>query len=266
MPTVRWSPSLAEEYRHLFDTCLINDNREAEIEDVLERIENNRSRYARVAEALSLPWFLVAVIHHMESSLNFARHLHNGDPLSAKTVHIPAGRPKTGSPPFTWEESAVDALKYHKLDTWQDWSAPGLLYKLEEYNGWGYRLYHPHVLSPYLWSGSNHYRRGKYLADGTWSDTAVSQQVGAAVLLRRWAEKGTIRFPGLLLHDPVSPAEPFLVYSMTRRTAHAEELQKFLNKFPDITVKVDGLAGDRTSEAFKKVTGFYLKGDPRAQT
>jgi lysozyme family protein len=265
MPTVSLSPRLAEEYCQLFDTCLINAARMAEVEEILTKIEQNIHRYDAVATTLSIPWQVVAVIHSMESSLSFARHLHNGDPLGARTVQTPAGRPKTGSPPFTWEESAIDALKYHQMNDWQDWSLPGLLYKLEEYNGWGYRLYHPHIRSPYLWSCSNHYKQGKYLADGVWSDTAVSRQIGAAVLLKRLADIGAIRFPGVPAADPAIPAEPFLVYSMTKWSAYAEELQNFLNKFPGTYVKVDGFAGDKTSEAFRKVTGFYLKGDPRAQ-
>ncbi len=47
---------------------------------------------------------------------------------------------------------------------------PGTLYKIEGYNGWGYRMKHPQVYSPYLWGFSNHYQKGKYIADGTWSD------------------------------------------------------------------------------------------------
>ncbi|MDI6853771.1 MAG: hypothetical protein QME75_09260 [Deltaproteobacteria bacterium] len=265
MPTISLSPRLAEEYCHLFDTCVINAGRMAEVEGILAKIEQHRRRYDAVAEALSMPWYVIAVIHSLESSLSFARHLHNGDPLDARTVRVPAGRPKTGSPPFTWEESAIDALKYHELDAWQDWSLPGLLYKLEEYNGWGYRLYHPHILSPYLWSCSNHYQRGKYLADGVWSETAVSRQTGAAVLLKALAEKGAVRFSGVAAADPAVSAKPFLVYSMNEWSAYAQELQIFLNKFPGNSVKVDGFPGNETSEAFRRVTGFYLKGDPRAQ-
>ena len=44
------------------------------------------------------------------------------------------------------------------------------LYELERYNGFGYRDRRPQVLSPYLWSFSNHYSRGKYVADGRFSD------------------------------------------------------------------------------------------------
>lgn len=192
MPKVTFSAELRAEYGRLFDTCQVRNSKLAQVEDTIAAIMRNRGRYESVAQDAGggIPWLLIAVIHNLEASLNFTCHLHNGDPLTARTVQVPAGRPQVGAPPFTWEASAADALRYHNLDQWQDWSLPGILYKLEEYNGWGYRLYHPHVLSGYLWSCSNHYTSGKYIADGTWSDTAVSEQVGAAVVMRRMAERG----------------------------------------------------------------------------
>jgi len=57
-----------------------------------------------------------------------------------------------------------------------------MLYEFEKWNGFGYRLYHPKVLSPYLWGFSNHYTSGKYTADGKFDESAVSTQCGAAVL------------------------------------------------------------------------------------
>lgn len=264
MPRINLSKALREEYQRLFDTCIILDNKGAGVEAILSKIEENQDRYVAVEEDLGIPWCFVAVIHDMESSLNFNGHLHNGDPLTDTTLHVPAGRPKKGNPPFTWEESATDALRFKRLHNWKDWSLPGMLYKLEDYNGWGYRLYHPHVLSPYLWSYSNHYVSGKYVADGRWSETAVSRQAGAAVLLRRMAEKGSIQFvePSHIdLGEPV----PLLHYSSDEKSIAAEELQKFLNRFPAIYVKVDGYPGEKTSEAFKKITGYYLHGDPRTE-
>jgi len=146
---------------------------------------------------------------------------------------------------------------------------------LEGYNGFGYRTRHPEVLSPYLWSYSNHYESGKYVADGTFSPSAVSQQCGAAILLRRMSETGTIQFDprGVPLPAPTQqPAngaplaqfEPLVRFSTTEQSPLAEELQRALDKFPGIFVKVDGIAGPRTSDAFRKVTGHYLLGDPRA--
>ena len=31
------------------------------------------------------------------------------------------------------------------------------------FNGWGYRLYHPNVKTPYLWSYTDKYSKGKYI-------------------------------------------------------------------------------------------------------
>src|SRR5262249_24093908 len=149
----------------------------------------------------------------------------------------------------------------------------GTLYKLEEYNGFGYRLYHPDVLTPYLWSFSNQYSGGKYVADGTWSPTAKSKQCGAAVLLRRMAENGTIVVgaggtlrvgKGAAGPKPTAASvAPLVRYSATKKSALAVQLQELLNVFPGVFVQVDGIPGDRTSEAVKKVTGKYLAGDPR---
>jgi lysozyme family protein len=184
--------ALSSDYQLLFDSCLIRPERAPVVNQVAARIVANRGRYERVGKPLGIPWYVVGLIHTMESSMNFSTHLHNGDPLTARTKRVPAGRPPTGEPPFTWEESASDALTLREFPKWKDWSVPGILYKLEEYNGFGYRDHHPDVPSPYLWSFSNHYTRGKYVADGSFSPTAVSQQCGAAVLLKRLAQIGAI--------------------------------------------------------------------------
>jgi lysozyme family protein/peptidoglycan hydrolase-like protein with peptidoglycan-binding domain len=172
-------------YELLYESCLVRPKRRAAVDQLVARITANKARYAKVGKALGVPWYVVGIIHSLEAGGDFSRHLHNGDPLTARTTHVPAGRPPTGRPPFTWEQSAIDALRLRGMDRWKDWSIPGTLYELEGYNGFGYRDYHPNVPSPYLWSFSNHYTRGKYVADGRFSPTAVSQQVGAAVLLKQ---------------------------------------------------------------------------------
>ena len=181
---------LRREYTLLYKSCLIRSARKAVIDRIARGLAANRARYEKVANAVGMPWYVVAVIHSIEAGGDFTRHLHNGDPLTARTTHVPAGRPRSGHPPFTWEVSAIDALTSKALDRWKDWSVPGTLYKLEGYNGFGYRDHHPQVLSPYLWSFSNHYARGKYVADGKFSATAISQQCGAAVLLKRLQDGG----------------------------------------------------------------------------
>jgi lysozyme family protein len=172
-------------YELLYESCLCRPNRRATVNNLAKKIRANRARYQKVGRAVGVPWYVVGIIHSLEASCDFTRHLHNGDPLSARTVHVPAGRPQKGKPPFTWEQSATDALRLRGLGAWKDWSVPGTLYQLEGYNGFGYRDHHPTVPSPYLWSFSNHYTRGKYVADGRFSPGAVSQQVGAALLLKQ---------------------------------------------------------------------------------
>ncbi|HEX2190156.1 MAG TPA: hypothetical protein VHG51_14710 [Longimicrobiaceae bacterium] len=262
------TPALRQEYLDLFDTCSIRPGRMAAAEKILARILSDRARYEKTSAQTGVPWAFVAVVHNMESDGRFDRHLHNGDPLTKRTVRVPPGRPKSGKPPFGWEESAADALGLKGLGAGTDWSLPGTLYRLEAYNGWGYRQFHPHVKSPYLWSFSTHYDRGKYVSDGTWSESARSQQCGAAVLLRRLAETGEVDFPD----QPAPPpgAGPLVAAFSTRtpddpaEAERARELQRWLNTYPGVFVKVDGIPGRRTSEAYRKVTGGYLPGDPRS--
>lgn len=258
MPSL--TAALRNEYEALFNRCVINPGKAKLVAGLVDKLLANRGRYDAVSKLTGVPWHFIAVTHNMESSQNFARHLHNGDPLTARTVQVPAGRPASGSPPFTWEASAVDALAMKKLGPDIDWSLAGTLYRLELYNGWGYRTYHPETLSPYLWGGSNHYVCGKYVKDGVWSPTAVSDQCGAAVLLRRLAELGQVRF--------VTAAQTLPRYATTRPkeaavASQVESLQRWLSGFPQIFLKVDGVPGPNTSNAYKAVTGQYLPGDPR---
>lgn len=148
-----------------------------------------------VVGSSKIPWYFIACAHYLECSFDFKKHLHNGDPLSGYTIRVPANRPKVGhGPPFTFEESAVDALKLMKLNEITNWNLPTVLRKLEAYNGFGYFKYHS-VNSPYLWSYSNQYQKGKYVADGKFDAEAVSKQMGAAVILKRMEQRTLIYIP-----------------------------------------------------------------------
>ena len=124
----------------------------------------------------------------MECGFNFGTHLHNGDPLTARTVHVPANRPAVGSPPFTWRDSASDALIFEGFSQETAWSIPRMLYLFERYNGFGYRKLR--VPSPYLWSFSNLYIKGKFVSDGHFDPDAVSAQSGAGVILKALQAQG----------------------------------------------------------------------------
>lgn len=203
---------LREEYARLFAGCRVRPEHLSAVDKVVEKSLRNQQRYETVARRLAMPWFVVAVIHSLESGQSFSRHLHNGDPLTARTTHVPAGRPRSGQPPFTWEVSAADALKGQGLHKVGTWTVPVMLFRLEQYNGFGYRRHHPEVLSPYLWSFTNKYRKGKFVADGKFSATAVSKQVGAVAVIRRLHERKEIELTGTPTSTPApapgTPSQP----------------------------------------------------------
>lgn len=187
--------ALATEYRKLFAKHTVRPEHTSAIDRIADRTVKNQKRYQAVASKVGVPWYVVAAIHNLESGQRFSTHLHNGDPLTGRTTHVPAGRPKAGSPPFTWEASAIDALKLKAFHKVAEWTLPVMLFRLEGYNGFGYRNHHPEVLSPYLWSFTTAYTKGKFVADGKFSAAAVSKQCGAAALLKRLAARKDITLP-----------------------------------------------------------------------
>jgi lysozyme family protein len=185
------NPQRRKECQDLFRACTIRPEKLSEVRALAARIVAKQDRYRAIQDACGVPWYFVGVVHSLEAGLNFGTHLHNGDPLTERTVHVPKGRP-LGQPPFSWVDSALDALQYDGLTANQDWSLAGTLHCLEEYNGTGYRRLARPIPSPYLWSFSNLYERGKFTADHRFDPDAVSGQCGGAVLLKCMAEAGQI--------------------------------------------------------------------------
>lgn len=181
---------LRDEYRRLWDTSQYDPKFSSAGQATARKIVAAKSRYQQIETATGVPWFVIGCVHALESGCRFGTHLHNGDPLTARTRLVPAGRPKAGKPPFTWEESAIDACQIKNWHQISAWPVERILYECERYNGWGYRKYHKDVLSPYLWSGIFPWgqKPGKYIADGKWSSTARSGQTGIVCLLKRCAE------------------------------------------------------------------------------
>ncbi len=184
--------ALRKEYGQYFETAQIKGEHGDTLGWYRKMSVQSRARYEAVSDATNVPWYFIAAIHGLEASFNFRAHLHNGDfPLTQRTRQVPAGRPLVWGPPSGWEASAKDALKLMGFSGQSDWSLERTLYRLEAYNGFGYRK--RAVPTPYLWSFSNHYERGKFIADGRWSPTARSQQCGSAVLLKSLVNSGEVK-------------------------------------------------------------------------
>jgi lysozyme family protein len=181
--------ALLKEYSNNYAKALIRPEWQASANNNAERIQANLGPYTIVADRVgNIPPIIVGCLHMMESSFSFNRHLHNGDLLTARTVNVPAGRPKTGKPPFTWSESAIDALYTDRVKSMKLWDLAHSLWFCEKFNGWGYRS--KGILSPYLWSGTTLYTKGKYVSDGVFSNEAVSKQLGIAAVLKVLETKG----------------------------------------------------------------------------
>lgn len=254
-------PEYKKEYIDLWKSCKVNDSSKSNIVKWVDKILENKRVYTLIGMALDLPWYLVACIHSLESSLSFKTHLHNGDPLSSRTTHVPAGRPKGGNPPYSWEFSAADALSEKINGAWVDdlngiknESIESILFALESYNGFGYKKYHPEVKSPYLWSKTNQYTKGKYVEDGKFDSNAVSSQIGAAAILKVLEENGEIKLSNIASSSEIiSP-----VVNSKSDIKTILKLQIFMNSFDGNKMSEDGKAGPKTKERFKEIFGHDL--------
>lgn len=142
-----------------------------------------KAKYEAVSAATSVPWFVIAVIHERESSQSWNANLAQGDPWNRVSVHVPKGQ----GPFSSWEQAAINALSRCPpfAARWKDWSCGGTLALLEMFNGLGY--FGHGVPSPYIWSSTNQYHSGKFVADHHYDPDAIDHQLGCAALLSRMA-------------------------------------------------------------------------------
>jgi lysozyme family protein len=184
---------LKPDYERLFASATIPAARKAVVAWHVSMLRKGKSRYQAVEAITRAPWWFVGIVHAMEASFSFTGHLHNGDPLGTQTVQVPKGRPKPWNPPSDWVSSAVDAITVEGHANQADWSLARTLFRFEAYNGFGY--HGRGINSPYLWSFSNHYSKGKFVKDGKFDPNAVSKQCGAAVMLRALIDAGEASVP-----------------------------------------------------------------------
>ncbi|MDA9504850.1 hypothetical protein XI09_08995 [Bradyrhizobium sp. CCBAU 11386] len=181
--------SLAPEYDRMFKSVSLTGGNQ-KVDGIVDKILEGKARYSDIEGKTGIPWFVVGVLHYVATGNNFETHLHNDDPLTALTVHVPVGRPITGKPPFTWEESAMDALQLEGVTQNQDWSISRILFVLERWNGFGYRR--NQINSPFLWSCTSYYTTGYFVSDGAFDPGSIAKQCGGAALLKRLVDRQLI--------------------------------------------------------------------------
>lgn len=172
----------SEDYLKLFADCTVTTdrNKKDEIDAIVLNARKSTPVYQQVEGITGVPWQVIAAIHFRESNQNFSCHLHNGDPLSARTTHVPVGRPDRDEPPFSWVQSATDALRL-KLHP-SVWDLGNCLEFIERYNGVGYQKHG--VNTPYLWDYTNQYISGLYRSDGSFDPDKTESRPGAVTILK----------------------------------------------------------------------------------
>jgi hypothetical protein len=144
------------------------------------------------------------MLHLRESDCDFHTHLHNGDSLAHRTHNVPANRPPNGTPPFSFEYSACDALRFEKLDKmdWKNNIIERIAYCSELFNGFGYRFHN--TPSAYLWAGTNQYKSGKFVSDGVFNANVVDTQLGCMAVLKYLLDNYVEHVEADIIDTPIS--------------------------------------------------------------
>jgi lysozyme family protein len=198
---------LKPEYARLWQSMVVSPGKVATLDRIALRLIVAKDRYQAVSAKTGVPYPVIALIHQMECGQDWTANIAQGDPWNQVSTHVPKGR----GPFKSWEAAAIDALSIDGTDQVKVWGVERLCYELEKYNGFGSR--NKGINTPYLWSYSNHYTRGKYIADHVWDGNAVSGQAGAMpILIRMMALDSSITFaaavPPVVVPIPPPPDVP----------------------------------------------------------
>jgi len=182
--------ALAAEYRRDYARATVRPERVEAVDRLARQLASHEAQYRQVADPLGVPWWILGAIHQLEHSGRFTTAMDVTDPID-----VPPGEPIPDAriTDAEWNASATRELRRQSFDRWRDWSLPGALYMLERFNGFGYRGHD--VATPYLWSYTTLYDRGKFVRAGVFDPNTVSAQAGAAAILKRLVALGFVEAP-----------------------------------------------------------------------
>jgi lysozyme family protein len=161
-------------YAKLWDQAKLSHPAQAQAQ--AQRILASRATLTQVEQETGVPWFMVGALLYRESDLDFGTYLGNGQSLKRVTTVVPAGR----GPFSSFVDGAVDAIKLEGMYKIGPWTLELILYWTERFNGQGY---FGHGNSPYLWSWTDQYISGKFVADHVYDPNVVDVQGGCAAIL-----------------------------------------------------------------------------------
>ena len=155
--------------RILLAVCLCSSAYAADnLQRVVEVINSNKATYLKVQEATGLDYRLVAALHYRECGSRFNRSIQDGRVLPKDIDWV------DHASKFINKWRAGARLKVPQ-------TREAMLEFAERWNGLGYRKLG--VPSPYVWSGTDRYVKGKFTADGSYDSEVVDKQIGVAPIL-----------------------------------------------------------------------------------
>lgn len=175
---------LGPEYVYLWSICTINGLQNS-IQHFVKIILANKSQYQQVQARTNVPWYVVASDHMKEASCDFTKCLANGQPWDQKTTIVPIGF----GPWTSWVEAAVWAYEHQGISGRSDWTLANCFFRLEGFNGFGYRTGKmqgttPLNASPYIYNATPFYEKGLAVADHTFDSNKVDDNPGCMALLK----------------------------------------------------------------------------------
>lgn len=236
-------------YTSMWNKAVTNSSRRTQADNAAKLVLKNKEVYKEVEKRSGVPWAFVGVLHYREAACNMQGILHNGEKIigsGKKTRLVPKGR----GPFNTWMSSAVDALSIKGLKKGaQVWSVEMCLYQGERYNGWGY--FYKKTPSAYLWSGTNQYTKGKYVADHVWDGNAVDKQMGIVPVMKRLQELDKEVSWG----TPLDVFEPEVKNIDLDDSLSSEEIKSIQRRLRELGYSevgwIDGLWGNRTESGVR---------------
>jgi lysozyme family protein len=175
--------ALAPEYATLLAAMRVDPDREHELAAraavVLELAHRHRDEWVDVTGKTSVPRLWGMASFERESSSDYSRSPAQGDPWDKVSVDVPRGL----GPYADWGAACVAAYAIDKLNEVgaPNWIWTRACYEGGLFNGFGPRAHGRHT--GYLWSWTNIYTGGKYVADGRWDPDVHDQQCGTVPMM-----------------------------------------------------------------------------------
>jgi lysozyme family protein len=174
---------LAPEYAALLAAMRLDPGREHELAaraaTVLALGERHRDEWADVTGRTGVPRLWGMASFERESSSDYSCSPAQGDRWDRVSVNVPRGL----GPYAAWGAACAAAYGIDRLDEIgaPNWTWTRGCYEGELFNGFGPRAHGRHT--GYLWSWTNVYTGGKYVADGKWDPDNQDQQCGMVPMM-----------------------------------------------------------------------------------